>query len=42
MRSQRSYLTDSLNTEWNINLLMKIGPTYSAMGLKEGIHWHIN
>jgi uncharacterized membrane protein YhaH (DUF805 family) len=42
LRSQRSYLTDSLNTEWNIDLLMKIGPNFSSMGLKEGIHWHIN
>jgi nitrate/TMAO reductase-like tetraheme cytochrome c subunit len=42
LRSQRSYLTDSLNKEWNIDLMMKIGPTYSALGLKEGIHWHIN
>jgi len=42
LRSQRSYLTDSLNTEWNISMLMKIGPNYSAMGLSEGIHWHIN
>jgi len=23
-------------------MLMKIGPEFSAMGLKEGIHWHIN
>ncbi len=42
LRSQRSYLTDSANTEWNISLLMKIGPEHSAMGLSEGIHWHIN
>ena len=42
LRSQRSYLTDSTNTEWNISLLMKIGPEHSAMGLSEGIHWHIN
>lgn len=42
LRSQRSYLADSLNTEWNISMLMKIGPNYSAMGLSEGIHWHIN
>jgi hypothetical protein len=42
LRSQRSYLTDSLNTEWNVSLLMKIGPEHSAMGLTEGIHWHIN
>jgi hypothetical protein len=42
LRSQRTYLTDSLNTEWNFSLLMKIGPSLSPMGLKEGIHWHIN
>ncbi len=42
LRSQRSYLTDSANTEWNISLLMKIGPEFSPMGLSEGIHWHIN
>lgn len=42
LRSQKAYLTDSLNTEWNYSLLMKIGPSYSAMGLREGIHWHIN
>jgi len=42
LRSQRTYLTDSLNTEWNCSLLMKIGPSLSPMGLKEGIHWHIN
>ena len=42
LRSQRSYLTDSSNTEWNVSLLMKIGPEHSAMGLTEGIHWHIN
>ena len=40
--SQRSYLTDSTNTEWNISMLLKIGPEHSAMGLSEGIHWHIN
>ena len=42
LRSQRGYLTDSLNTEFNYSLLMRIGPNYSAMGLVEGIHWHIN
>jgi len=42
LRSQRSYLTDSANTEWNVSLLMKIGPEFSSMGLTEGIHWHIN
>lgn len=42
LRNQRGYLTDSLNTEWNCSLIMKIGPDYSPMGLTEGIHWHIN
>ncbi|MCB9024266.1 MAG: NapC/NirT family cytochrome c [Lentimicrobiaceae bacterium] len=42
LRSQRSFLTDSANTEWNVSLLMKIGPQFSSMGLAEGIHWHIN
>ncbi len=42
LRTQRSYLADSSNTEWDISLLMKIGPEHSAHGLAEGIHWHIN
>jgi hypothetical protein len=42
LRSQRSFLTDSLNTDWNISMLMKVGPEYSPFGLSEGIHWHIN
>jgi hypothetical protein len=42
LRNERRYLADTNNTEWNVSLLMKIGPSHSAMGLKEGIHWHIN
>lgn len=42
LRHFRHYLTDKENTEWNISLQMKIGPSHSAMGLSEGIHWHIN
>jgi hypothetical protein len=38
----RTYLTDSLNTEWNLSMLMKISPVYNTMGLSGGIHWHIN
>lgn len=38
----KHYLPDEANTEWDITLQMKIGPAYSALGLKEGIHWHIN
>ncbi|MFA5974100.1 MAG: NapC/NirT family cytochrome c [Lentimicrobiaceae bacterium] len=42
LRNLRTYIADSGNTEWNTSLLMKIGPQYSAKGLSEGIHWHIN
>ena len=39
---KRTYLADSANTEWNIQLKMKIGSQNSAHGLVEGVHWHIN
>ncbi|MBE0661752.1 MAG: NapC/NirT family cytochrome c [Bacteroidales bacterium] len=42
LRLKRSYLSDYDNTEWDINLMMKTSATYSALGLQEGIHWHIN
>ena len=42
LRNQRGFLTDSLNTDWNISMQMKVGPEYSTFGLSEGIHWHIN
>lgn len=42
LRQTKHFLTDSINTEWNIHLKMKIGPQHSALGLSEGIHWHIN
>lgn len=38
----KHYLADENNTEWDISLQMKTGPAYSALGLEEGIHWHIN
>ncbi|MDB4303602.1 ABC transporter permease [Desulfosarcina sp.] len=38
----KHYLSDENNTEWDIALQMKTGPAYSALGLEEGIHWHIN
>ncbi|MCK5134486.1 MAG: NapC/NirT family cytochrome c [Bacteroidales bacterium] len=41
-RSEKYFLTDSSNTEWDINLQIKIGSQYSALGLQEGVHWHIN
>jgi hypothetical protein len=40
--THKYFLADSLNSEWDIMLQMKTGPEYSGMGLKEGIHWHIN
>lgn len=41
-RMHRYYLMDEENTEWDISTQMKTGPSYSALGLQEGIHWHIN
>ncbi len=41
-RAERHYLNDEQNTEWDYQLIMKIGAEYSALGLVEGIHWHIN
>jgi len=40
--TNKYFLADSLNSEWDIILQMKTGPEYSGLGLKEGIHWHIN
>ncbi|NVN95698.1 MAG: NapC/NirT family cytochrome c [Bacteroidetes bacterium] len=42
LRKEKYYLADSANTEWNITLNMKIGANHQALGLTEGIHWHIN
>lgn len=42
LRVETHYLTDSENSQWDIQLIMKIGAEKSALGLKEGIHWHIN
>lgn len=42
LRLERHYLNDKANTLWDINLIMKIGAEHSALGLQEGIHWHIN
>lgn len=42
LRNEKHYLSDSANTEWNIQLKMKIGSDFSSKGLSEGIHWHIN
>ncbi|WP_423127931.1 NapC/NirT family cytochrome c [Gaoshiqia sp. Z1-71] len=42
LKTKKSYLADETTTEWDIHLLMKTSATYSAQGLQEGIHWHIN
>jgi hypothetical protein len=42
LQSNRYYLSDSLNSEWDVLLQMKTGPEYGSMGFTEGIHWHIN
>ena len=42
LENEIHYLADSANTEWNIQLKMKIGSELGAQGLLEGIHWHIN
>lgn len=42
LRTNKYFLADSLNTEWDIMLQMKVGPEYKEPGFKEGIHWHIN
>ena len=42
LRTEKHYLAEEENTEWDITLQMKIGAAYSALGLQEGIHWHIN
>ena len=42
LQTNKYYLADSLNSEWNVILQMKIGPEVSDLGFTEGIHWHIN
>jgi hypothetical protein len=42
MRLESHYMTEGDSTQWDIYLLMKIGAQHSALGLSEGIHWHIN
>ena len=42
MRLQTHYLPDRENTPWRIGLGLKVGQPQEALGLVEGIHWHIN
>jgi len=41
-QANKYFLTDSLNSEWDVMLQMKTGPEYVGLGFREGIHWHIN
>ncbi len=38
----KHFLPDEENTEWDIALLMKVGPVHNTNDYTEGIHWHIN
>ncbi|MEI8201434.1 MAG: NapC/NirT family cytochrome c [Bacteroidota bacterium] len=42
LRHEKYFLADSANTQWDVILNMKIGASHQALGLAEGIHWHIN
>lgn len=42
LATNKYFLADSLNSDWNITLQMKTGPEHTGLGLTEGIHWHIN
>ncbi|MCU4157315.1 NapC/NirT family cytochrome c [Carboxylicivirga sp. A043] len=42
MQFERHFLSDSANTQWDIQLLIKTNSQHSANNLVEGIHWHIN
>lgn len=42
IKHKQHFLSDSLNSEWNISLKMNIGGSHYGNHLKEGIHWHIN
>jgi nitrate/TMAO reductase-like tetraheme cytochrome c subunit len=42
VKMKRSYLANEETTEWDIQMLMKTSASYNALGLAEGIHWHIN
>lgn len=41
-RLEKHFIGDEQNTEWDIHMIMRIGASHSALGLEEGIHWHIN
>lgn len=42
LKTEKHFLSDEKNSEWDISLVVKIGSNLSALGLQEGIHKHIN
>jgi nitrate/TMAO reductase-like tetraheme cytochrome c subunit len=42
LRANHYFLADSANTEWYLELEMKIAGGDPAGGLKSGSHWHVN
>lgn len=42
LRTEKHFLSDENNSEWDISLVVKIGSSFSALGLQEGIHRHIS
>ena len=42
VQTNKYFMTDSINSEWDVILQMKVGSEYNISGFKEGIHWHIN
>ncbi len=42
LKTEKHFLSDENNSEWDISLVVKIGSSLSAMGLQEGIHRHIS
>jgi hypothetical protein len=42
LQTNKYFLADSANSEWDVMLQMKTGSEYDMGGFKEGIHWHIN
>jgi len=39
---RKHFLTDALNTEWDVTLDLKIGGGNSVRSLPRGIHWHMS
>jgi nitrate/TMAO reductase-like tetraheme cytochrome c subunit len=42
LQTNKYFLADSANSEWDVLLQMKTGSEYNIRDFKEGIHWHIN